>query len=895
MSWYKKTAALVIKELDTSATKGLSTADATKRLKKYGKNQLVDKGGKSAGRILLDQLSELMVIILIIAALISFIFLHEPIDGAVILIIVLLNTILGFYQEFNAEKAMAALKKLAVPAVRVRRAGQIKEIPAVALIPGDIVILESGNIIPADARLINSANLQVQESTLTGESQPVEKTDTFTAYKDIALADRKNMLYMGTIITYGRGEAVVTDTGMNTELGKIATLLQEVEDEATPLQKRLNGLSKALALAALFLIAIVGTVSLLKGASLQRTLMTAISMAVAAIPEGLPAVVTIALALGAKKMLKKKALIRQLMAVETLGSVTVICSDKTGTLTQNKMTVTDIVLPDKQAALDIKGKLPKDSDDYSMTLTTAVLCNDAAIKSGQTTSTKNMTVAGDPTEGCLVIAGAFNGFIKNSMEKAYPRVRELPFDSKRKRMTTIHQIKRPSKNIESLLHKGSYAAFTKGAIDGLLKKANRILIKGKVKKLSSSMKKKLLEENKAFAANGVRVLGFAFRPLLEKELDTPSKYEEKLIYSGMTAIIDPPRPEVKDAVSTCNSAGIKTVMITGDHPLTALAIAKQLGISNNDKALRGSDLENLTAHKMQKIVKEVSVFARVSPEHKMKIIDALQANGQIVSMTGDGVNDAPALKSADIGVAMGITGTDVAKQSADMVLLDDNFTTIVSAVKAGRTIYDNIKKFIKYILTGNTGEILVMLIAPFLGMPLALLPKQILWINLVTDGAPGVALGYEPGEKSTMNRPPFNPKESIFARGVGSQILWVGTLVAILSLGVGYLFFLRDPKSAWQTMIFTTLTFCQMQYAMAVRSNSTSIFRLGLSSNKLMSFTVLITFILQLLLIYVPFLNDIFGTQPLSLSQLLICFLASLIVLATVETVKILRNRKIQI
>lgn len=890
--WYQKTAQETLREQKTDSAKGLSKSEITKRLQKYGPNRLTDRGGKSAGRILLDQLTELMVIILIIAALVSFFLLHEPIDGAVILVIVLLNTLLGFYQEYNAEKAMAALKKLAVPTVRVRRSGHITEVPAAELVPGDMIILEAGNIIPADARLYTSSNLKVQEATLTGESAPVEKDAVFTATKEVALADRRNMLYMGTIVTYGRGEAVVTATGMDSELGKIASMLQEVEDEVTPLQKRLDSLGKTLAWGALVLVGIVGGISLANGESIQKTLMTAISMAVAAIPEGLPAVVTIALAMGAKKMLRRKALIRQLMAVETLGSVTVICSDKTGTLTQNRMTVTDVVLFNSSLHLDTTGKLPEKNATAAMTLTTGVLCNDAVIKGG---SGKTPKIAGDPTEGCLITAGLQNGFHKETLESAMPRVRELPFDSVRKRMTTIHRVKRLSANIKKVFpdnKKPEYLAFTKGAVDGLLTRTKFILIDGTVKRITSSMKKQILNENRKFAENGVRVLGFAYRVISKQELDTPKKYEEGLIYCGMDAIIDPPRPEVEDAVATCRHAGVRTVMITGDHPLTALAIARQLGITDTNKALTGSDIEKASAAKLKKIVKEVSVFARVSPEHKMKLIDALQSNGEIVSMTGDGVNDAPALKSADIGVSMGITGTDVAKNSSDMVLLDDNFTTIVSAVEEGRTIYANIKKFIKYILTGNTGEILVMLLAPFLGMPIPLLPKQILWINLVTDGAPGVALGYEPGENNTMNRPPYQPGESIFARGVGSQILWVGALVAVLSLGVGFIFYNRNPLSAWQTMIFTTLTFCQMQYALSVRSNTVSIFKLGLRSNLLMSITVLTTFVLQLLLIYVPFLNDIFGTKPLSATELGICFAASLIVPTVVETVKRLKRKR---
>lgn len=883
---------------------GLSQEEVNKRLKQYGKNELKEKSGKSGFKILLAQLTEVMVLILIVAAVVSFL-LHEYLDATVILIIVVLNTVLGFTQEYRAEKAMAALKKLTVPDVRVLRDGITMEISTKELVPGDVLIFEAGNIIPADARLIKVFNLRIQESALTGESEPVTKDSQVLPEKELALGDRKNMIYMGTVATYGRGKAIVTKTGMQTQLGKIATMLQSVEDEETLLQKRLAKLGKTLALSALLLIVVVAVIQLLQHASWKITFMTAISMAVAAIPEGLPAVVTIALALGAQKMLKKNSLIRRLMAVETLGSITVICSDKTGTLTQNKMTVTKIVLPQKSYRMSslIEIKNSYISQSIYLLLAAGALCNDAVIKKKLDAEEKqpldNETL-GDPTEGSLVIASQKMDLEKQDLEKAFKRIAELPFDSNRKRMTTLHQINKigGDNQIKSLIdllkqdEKNPYIAFAKGAVDGLILCCSKVLVKGQIQELTDEIKATILDENKKMAQNGIRVLGMAYRPAEEKFIKDTTNLEQDMIYIGMAGMIDPVRPEVKDAVDVCKQAGIRPIMITGDHPLTALFIAKQIGISSDDKVLTGQELSKMSKEELLKQSSEVNVYARVSPEHKMKLIDALQEQGQIVSMTGDGVNDAPALKSADIGVAMGITGTDVSKESSDMVLLDDNFATIVSAVKEGRTIYDNIKKFVKYIIAGNVGEIIVMLLGPLFGLPLPLMPIQILWINLVTDGAPGIALGYEPPEKNTMQRKPYDPKESIFSRGVGSQILWVGSLVAAISLIVGFIFY-HSQSQGWQTMIFTTLTFCQMQFALSVRYNKDSIFSKSLLSNKIMLFTVIVTFLLQLALIYIPFLQPIFKTVPLSGMELLVCFLASFVVTIGIEIQKIMLRRKI--
>ncbi len=891
----------VLEELNSKSSIGLSDKEAQQRLIKYGFNELIEKGRKSGLAILFAQVRELMIIILLAAAIVSLV-LHEYIDAAVILVIVILNTAIGFWQEYKAETAMAALKKLAVPTVRVRRDNVEISILAKELVPGDILLVETGNIVPADARLIEVANLKVQESTLTGESVAVEKhTDELSA-EDIPLGDRKNMIYSGTIVTYGRGHAVVTSTGMKTELGKIATMLQDVEKEQTPLQVRLDKLGKALAALAVLLIIVVAGMTLLRGFGLKETFMTAISMAVAAIPEGLPAIVTIALALGAQRMLKKNSLIRNLPAVETLGSVTVICSDKTGTLTENKMTVTDIVLPERKIGF---GEIANDTNNdpsIGLLLVAGTLCNDAVLNGNS--DSENMESIGDPTEGALVIAAQMMGMEKSALEKALPRIAELPFDSGRKRMTTIHKIKnRGDERIENIFDLASpggdskYIAFTKGSLDGLIDVCTHVMINGKIEKLGAEIKNKILDQNRNMAEQGIRVLGSAFKLMAENQLDQKDDYEKQLIYIGMFGMIDPVRLEAIEAVRLCQKAGIRVVMITGDHHLTAQAIARQLGIVQNGRFLTGKELSKMSVAELKNQIDDISVFARVSPENKMVIIDALQEKQQIVSMTGDGVNDAPALKSANIGVAMGITGTDVARESADMVLLDDNFATIVAAVKEGRTIFDNIRKFVKYILTGNAGEIFVMLTGPILGMPIPLLPIQILWINLVTDGIPAVALGYEKAEKDVMERPPFKPDEGIFSRGVGRQILMMGVFIGLMSIAIGYWFWQGDPTSrSWQTMVFTTLTFCQMAYVLGVRRNLQSIFTSSFFSNKMIFLAVGLTLILQLLLIYLPFLNHIFRTVPLAANELLVCVGAAILVIIITEIEKrVVRHRDLNV
>jgi len=893
---HRMSAEKVLKNHETSRQQGLSSSEATRLLSVHGPNELIEKGKKKPWRILLAQVKEVMILILL-AAVVASAALQEYFDAIVILVIVVLNTILGFWQEFKAENAMAALKKMTVPNVRVRRDGAEQQISAQDLVPGDILLIEAGNIVPADARLIVAANLKVQESALTGESESVDKDTGELPDGDLALADRKNMTYRGTVVTYGRGEAVVTGTGMQTELGKIATMLQDVEDEQTPLQRRLAKLGRSLAMAAGVLIVIVAGMVYLQGAGVKEMFMTAISMAVAAIPEGLPAVVTIALALSAQQMLKKNALIRRLPAVETLGGVTVICSDKTGTLTQNRMTVSDVVLPDRRYSLDEAVAEHGDDADLGLLLLAGTLCNDAVIEENAQNG-----ILGDPTEGALVLAAQQAGLVQRDLQAMLPRVRELPFDSERKRMSTVHAL--PSSSQVTTLHPvladaghqghADHLVLTKGATEGLIEVCSRILINGAVQPLGEKRKEEISAENTAMAKSGIRVLGLAYRLMDVDGLDQPAHYEEDLVFLGMASMLDPVRPEAIESVRLCMQAGIRPIMITGDHPLTAVAIAKDLGLTTSDTVLTGADLDKMTVDALSARIKEVSVFARVSPKHKMIIIDALQAQHEIVSMTGDGVNDAPALKSADIGVAMGITGTDVSKESSDMILLDDNFATIVAAVEEGRRIYDNIRKFVRYILTGNAGEIVVMLTGPLMGMPLPLLPIQILWINLVTDGVPAVALGFEEAERDVMKRPPYDPQEGIFARGLGWQILVMGLIVGLISVGTGYWFWDGGTGSnAWQTMVFTMLTFCQMAYALCVRKQTQSVFTQSWLSNPVLLLAIGVTLTLQLILIYVPFFNIVFRTTPLQPAELGICAVGALVIILITESKKLfLRSRQ---
>ncbi len=876
-AWTSLEISEVLKRLGTDPEMGLSSEEAKKRLSIYGPNKLEEREGPNPIAIFLSQFTDIMVIILLIASVISF-FMGDVKETIAILVIVILNAILGFTQEYRAERALLALKQLAAPIAKVKRDGKIQEIPAEELVPGDIVLLEAGTRVQADLRLIKAINLRTDEAPLTGESTPVDKEAEAVLPPDTPVADRINMAFMGTNVTYGRGVGVVVETGMRTELGRIAQMIQTVKREASPLQERMAQVGKGLAIAAGILVVVVFALGLWRGEHVHTMFLTAISLAVAAVPEGLPAVVTITLALGAQRMVRRNALIRKLPAVETLGSVTFICSDKTGTLTENRMTVTVLDVANK--TLDLTEKLSKagpflergeeqfeERDPaLSLLLVGGALCNDSYLEPDPFNPSR-LYAKGDPTEGAMVVAAARFGFWKEELEKKAPRVSEVPFTSERKRMTTIHKL-----NDHSFLPLNSpYVAFCKGAVTSLLEISTMVWNKDHAEPLTEEWRDRILKADAGFASQGMRVLGVAFRPLKE----IPEEPEREMVFVGMMAMVDPPRPEVKEAIAKCKTAGIRPVMITGDHPQTAIFIARQLGMDVGGEVITGADLERMTVEELEKIVENVTVYARVSPEHKLKIVEALQKRGQIVAMTGDGVNDAPALKKADIGVAMGITGTDVSKEASEMVLLDDNFATIVAAVEEGRVIYENIRKFVKYILSSNVGEIFVMMVAPLLGRPIPLTALQILWINLVTDGLPGLALGFDPAEPDIMKRPPRPPDENIFA-GMWKYILLVGILLGFTSLlpeilSVG-------SELTWRTMIFTTLTLAQMGNALVVRSERESIFRIGFTSNPLLLASIAITVILQLLIIYLPPFQGIFKTAPLTWWE----FIASLALASTV-------------
>ncbi|GIK41854.1 MAG: ATPase [Chloroflexota bacterium] len=912
-NWYQLHLDEVLQQLNTDAITGLTQAEVSRRLEQYGPNALIEQGLKSPWKILLEQLTNVMTIILIVAAVISF-FLGDWLDAGVILAIVVLNAALGFRQEYKAEQSMAALKQLAVPVVKVRREGQVQEISSRDLVPGDVVLLETGNKVPADGRLLESANLRLEEAALTGESEAVEKDAGVVYSTEESLGDRRNMVYMGTVVSYGHGQAVITTTGMQTELGHIANLIQTVEQEPTPLQQRLNRLGMVLAGVALVIVAVIFALGLLRGEALSEVFLTAVSLAVAAVPEGLAAVVTVALSLGAQRMLQRRALIRRLPAVETLGSVTVICSDKTGTLTQNKMTVTVLDIANHHidlierldgagwevARADGQMAAPAIQPTLDLLLVGGALCNDAVL---QTDPQKPDAyhVVGDSTEGALLLAASEFGLLKSDLDRLLPRVAELPFESVRKRMTTVHRRPSSDQDLPARLAEvwarrprpeAAYVAFTKGAIDGLLGIAAQVWVEGRLEPLDETWRQRLLAAHDQLAQNGMRVLGVGLRPLdaVPAELTTET-LEHDLILLGMFGMIDPPRPEVKQAIATCRSAGIRPVMITGDHPLTARYIAGELGISQGDRFLTGQELDRLSLEQLAETASDVSVFARVAPEHKLNLVEVYQQQQHIVAMTGDGVNDAPALKKADIGVAMGITGTDVAKEAADMVLLDDNFATIVAAVEEGRTIFDNIRKFIAYLLSCNSSELGVMLLGPLLGMPLPLLPLQILWMNLVTDGLPALALSVEPAERNIMRRPPRSTTGGVFSPDMVRTIISMGLVMTLVALGVGY-FYWQAGQSSWQTMTFTVLVMSQVFFALAVRSERDSLFTIGLGSNRAMVGALLSTFLLQLAVIYVPFLQPIFETTPLSIQDLALSLGLSTIVLWVSEVAKFIGRRR---
>lgn len=907
--WHQLDVDESISRLGTDDGSGLDEEEAARRLARFGPNELEDWGGRSIGHIVWEQISSVMIVILAVAGVLALVFKGDggfPVDAVAIFAIIVLFVVLGVYQEYRAQKAIAALKQMSAPTVRVLRKGKVREISARELVPGDLVKLETGSVVPADCRIVESVNLRIQESALTGESEPVEK-DTQPIDREVSLGDRKNMGFLGTFVTYGRGTGLVVGTGMNTELGKIAAMLQEVKHEATPLQKKLDGLGKTLAVIALViavLVAIVGVV--FEGKAWSEVLVLAIAIAVAIVPEGLPAVQTFTLSIGAQRMLKRKALIRKLPAVETLGSVTVICSDKTGTLTQNRMTVTVL------ETLDDRIEVAGGTEPLSLTpsqITAARLVAASALCSDASYNEKAGEGIGDPTEVALVAAGHRYGLRKTSLEENLPRVHEFAFDSERKRMTTVHRTDRgfPTEldGWDSLSGGAPYLALTKGAADNLLRLVSHAVEGNRVVEMDDARREKIQTATAAMASNGIRVLGVAFSGLdtVPETLD-PTETERNLVWLGLVGMIDPPRPEARSAVATCQTAGIRTIMITGDHPDTARFIAADLGIAPPDsRVVTGLELDKMTPEDLQAIVDDVSVFARVSPEHKLKIVGALQEKGNIVAMTGDGVNDAPALKKADIGVAMGITGTDVSKEAADMVLLDDNFATIVNAVEEGRVVYDNLRRFLMFSISGNIAKVLVVAIPPLIGMAAMLRPIQILFSNLLTDGLLGLGMGMEGAERNTMQRPPYKPQESVFSRGIGLHVAVVGPVIGLLFIILGWWMWGQlgisglagsDRERAlleWGTLMFTSLAFMQFGRALSSRSFRDPVFKIPMGTNIVLLAMIGVALLMQIAAVYVPGLQTFFYTYALPIEEIGIATGMAVFVLLVMEIEKAIRRR----
>ncbi|HET8996037.1 MAG TPA: cation-translocating P-type ATPase [Acetobacteraceae bacterium] len=849
--------AAVAERLGTHPAHGLSAADVVERQSRYGPNALREGQRRSKLRMLAAQFADFMILLLVAAAVVSGV-IGDIEDTLVILAIVVLNAAIGFAQELRAERAMAALKRMAPQQAVVLRDGAPHPVAAETLVPGDVVLLEAGNAVPADLRLTEAVALRCGEAALTGESLPVEKTTAALPQAELPLGDRSNLAFKGTVVLYGRGRGIVTAIGMATELGRIARLLDSAEAPRTPLQQRLTVFGRQIAIVALAICALIFAMGLLRGEPPLLMLLTALSLAVAAIPEALPAVVTVLLALGAGRMARAQALIRRLPAVETLGSVTTICSDKTGTLTRNEMRATEAFVGGRRIALD--GLDPAGTPDDAL-LRGMALCNDvAAAEDG---------VLGDPTEVALWRAAADLGLDKAALEHQAPRVFDVPFDSERKRMTTLHSAP------DGLI------AYVKGAPETVLPRCRSIVTQAGDQLIDLPAVTGTAEQ---MAADGLRVLAVA-RRRWDGPVDAPSAeaLERDLVLLGLVGLLDPPRPETRQAVATCREAGITPVMITGDHPATARAIARRIGVLDDTASvLTGRDLAALSDADLQQRVQSIAVYARVDPAQKIRIVTALQSAGEIVAMTGDGVNDAPALARADIGVAMGRIGTDVARESASLVLLDDNFATIVAAVREGRRIYDNIRKFIRFVVTCNAAEIWTIFLAPFLGLPVPLLPIQILWINLVTDGLPGLALAAEPAEPGVMQRPPRPPQEGLFAGGMLRHVLWVGLLMAALTLGT-QAYAIRSGMPHWRSMVFTVLTLVQMWQVMAIRSDRESLFTQGLRSNTPLLGAVVLTFVLQLAVLYVPALNAVFDTSPLTAGELTACIAVSGLAFVAIE------------
>ncbi|EOU1910985.1 calcium-transporting P-type ATPase, PMR1-type [Clostridium perfringens] len=867
--WYKKSKNEILQELDVDEKNGLSSTEALRRLEKYGKNKLETKKKKTLFKQFLSQLKDVMIYILIIAAIISA-FLGEISDALIILLVIIINAVIGVIQESKAEKALDALKELSTPKALVKRDGSLKEILSEDIVPGDIVIIDAGRYIPGDLRLIDTANLKIEESAFTGESVPSEKDASFLPDKEIPIGDQNNMAFMSTLATYGRGVGVVVGTGMNTEIGKIAKMIEQEENDETPLQKKLSELGKILGFLAVGICILIFIISFFQGRDLLEMFLTSISLAVAAIPEGLPAIVAIVLALGVQRMVKKNAIIRKLPAVETLGSVSIICSDKTGTLTQNKMTVTTIYANDSYIK---ESEFNLNDNESKLLVDCMVLCNDA------TYSEKSQT--GDPTEIALLESPFKLNILKEKLEKEFKRIDEIPFDSYRKLMTTVN-----------LVDDKKARVFTKGALDSILSICNKISINGKLLDFTKEYKAKVLENSNIMSDKALRVLAFAYKDISKENIVLDS-LEKDLVFIGMVGMIDPPRLEVKDSIKLCKSAGITPVMITGDHKNTAFAIANELGIAEDiSQAITGHEIDRFKEEEFNEKIINYRVFARVSPEHKVKIVKAFKSHGNIVSMTGDGVNDAPSLKAADIGVAMGITGTDVSKGASDMILTDDNFSTIVSAVEEGRKIYLNIKKSIVFLLSCNLGEILTLFTAILLNWNSPLQPIHILWVNLITDSFPALALGVDKTKEDVMNNPPRNPKESIFIKSDKIQLIINGVLIGGITL---FAFKLGERLYAdslihAQTMAFVVLSVSQLFLSLSLRSNTKSAFSLGIFSNKYLVYSILLGIFLQVIIISISFIANIFKVTPLLLYDWIVVILVSLIPFAINEILKLFRK-----
>ncbi|MGU8277660.1 calcium-transporting P-type ATPase, PMR1-type [Clostridium perfringens] len=867
--WYKKSKNEILQELDVDEKNGLSSTEALRRLEKYGKNKLETKKKKTLFKQFLSQLKDVMIYILIIAAIISA-FLGEISDALIILLVIIINAVIGVIQESKAEKALDALKELSTPKALVKRDGSLKEILSEDIVPGDIVIIDAGRYIPGDLRLIDTANLKIEESAFTGESVPSEKDASFLPDKEIPIGDQNNMAFMSTLATYGRGVGVVVGTGMNTEIGKIAKMIEQEENDETPLQKKLSELGKILGFLAVGICILIFIISFFQGRDLLEMFLTSISLAVAAIPEGLPAIVAIVLALGVQRMVKKNAIIRKLPAVETLGSVSIICSDKTGTLTQNKMTVTTVYTNDSYIK---ESEFNLNDNESKLLVDCMVLCNDA------TYSEKSQT--GDPTEIALLESPFKLNILKEKLEKEFKRIDEIPFDSDRKLMTTVN-----------LVDDKKARVFTKGALDSILSICNKISVNGKLLDFSKEYKAKVLENSNIMSDKALRVLAFAYKDISKENIVLDS-LEKDLVFIGMVGMIDPPRLEVKDSIKLCKSAGITPVMITGDHKNTAFAIANELGIAEDiSQAITGHEIDKFKEEEFNEKIINYRVFARVSPEHKVKIVKAFKSHGNIVSMTGDGVNDAPSLKAADIGVAMGITGTDVSKGASDMILTDDNFSTIVSAVEEGRKIYLNIKKSIVFLLSCNLGEILTLFTAILLNWNSPLQPIHILWVNLITDSFPALALGVDKTKEDVMNNPPRNPKESIFIKSDKIQLIINGVLIGGITL---FAFKLGERLYAdslihAQTMAFVVLSVSQLFLSLSLRSNIKSAFSLGIFSNKYLVYSILLVIFLQVIIISISFIANIFKVTPLLLYDWIVVILVSLIPFAINEILKLFRK-----